>query len=62
MNNQRKGGNADLIAVGIVALLGAIGPRHASLMESGFSLAKLQWAELACREEPMRVLLSAFGG
>ena len=62
MNNQGKGGNADLIAVAIVALLGALGPRHASLMDSGFSLANLQWAEFACREEPIRVLLSAFGG
>ena len=62
MNNQRKSGNADLIAAGFVMLLGAIGPRHASLMESGFSLAKLQWTDFACNGESMRVLLTAFGG
>ena len=61
MNKQGRGGNADLIAAGIVALLGAFGPRQ-TWMESGFNLASLQWTEFAsCSQEPMRALLAVFG-
>ena len=54
--------NSDLIAVAIVALVGAIGPRHASWLEPGINLAASRWAEMPCAQEPVRALLAVFGG